>query len=372
MTMRYLLSLLLSFPLFLAAQCFVSNVALTTQAEVNAMAGLDPECYLNINDLRIGDSSTPSDISDLSPLLSITSISGSLLISGNQNLTNLSGLNNLVTVGRSLVINQNTNLTSVSGLEALISVGEYLNITFNTQLSDISALENLQSLLGILIVQNSLLEQCTISPICNILAAAGSASFSNNAPGCSSRTEVSTACAILPVTLVNFIGRSSGKYVFLEWQTASESENRGFHLQHSVDGRNWATLGFVAGAGTSTAPLDYEYVHLDPVPGHNYYRLMQEDFDGTTTLSSVEEVEFSESAELALYPNPVKQTLNLNLPQAIRSGEAYEAIVYDLNGHELLRGKNQSEFSAVDLPAGVYVLRVEAAGQSWSRRFIKL
>ncbi len=50
---------------------------------------------------------------------------------------------------------------------------------------------------------------------------------------------------VTPVTLVDFtVGQEENK-VNLQWITTSETNNAGFEVQFSEDGRNWTTLGFV-------------------------------------------------------------------------------------------------------------------------------
>ncbi len=63
-----------------------------------------------------------TDIVDLSPLASLTSVKGALIISENPLLTNLEGLNSLLEVGF-LSIDNNPNLVTIDGLNALIECG---------------------------------------------------------------------------------------------------------------------------------------------------------------------------------------------------------------------------------------------------------
>lgn len=62
------------------------------------------------------------DIIDLSPLASLASVKGALIISENASLINLEGLNSLLEVGF-LSIDNNPNLTMIDGLNALIQCG---------------------------------------------------------------------------------------------------------------------------------------------------------------------------------------------------------------------------------------------------------
>lgn len=132
-----------------------------------------------------------------------------------------------------------------------------------------------------------------------------------------------TATSLLPVELVRFTGKfippSGGSEggVLLEWETASELNNEGFHVERSTDGREWLEIGFVAGNGTTTATQRYAFFDEKPLPtpfeagrGVNYYRLRQTDFDGKEEFSPVVAIDFPsfndlESLVLQVFPNPV-------------------------------------------------------------------
>lgn len=72
---------------------------------------------------------------------------------------------------------------------------------------------------------------------------------------------------------------------FLKWTTRAEVQNRRFRIQKSVDGLDFITIAEVEGHGTAEGPFTYRY--LDPAIGETevWYRLAQEDLDGTLTFS---------------------------------------------------------------------------------------
>lgn len=114
--------------------CF-GPVTLTTQAEVDAFC-----CFGAFSgNLTIGPS---ADITDLSPLNGITSVSGVLRIDQNAALQTLDGLQS-ITSGHGIVISANDQLLDMEGLNNL----DYVTLNFalidNPILSDISALGNL-------------------------------------------------------------------------------------------------------------------------------------------------------------------------------------------------------------------------------------
>jgi len=97
--------------------------------------------------------------------------------------------------------------------------------------------------------------------------------------------------APLPVELISFRGKSTLEGTLLTWQTATEKNNEGFEIEHSIDGRTWDNIGFTYGNGTSNELNSYEFIHELPVSGINYYRLKQIDFDGQFEYSHIVNVE---------------------------------------------------------------------------------
>ncbi len=124
----------------LAAGACCSDIILTTQAEVNSFGATNPTSVCGNLIIKKG---TSDDITDLSPLSTLTSIGGDLSIGFNQALTSLVGLDGLTSVGANIDIELNQALISLSGLDALTSVGGSLNISYNPALSNFTGLDAL-------------------------------------------------------------------------------------------------------------------------------------------------------------------------------------------------------------------------------------
>ncbi|MEZ4962975.1 MAG: T9SS type A sorting domain-containing protein [Saprospiraceae bacterium] len=178
-------------------------------------------------------------------------------------------------------------------------------------------------------------------------------------------TLASTA-AILPVELVHFTASKMEDVVSLKWQTATETNNEGFEVEHSTDGRNWDYLDFVNGHGTSTDVHDYTFTHEHPSHGTNYYRLRQVDFDGNFEYSNIRSVEFEGlQGQINVYPNPASSVSNIQLP-----GDFEQAAiqVFDLGGRVVfgLEVEGGSQTIPIDVSAwqsGMYLVRVQVDGR---------
>ena len=170
-----------------------------------------------------------------------------------------------------------------------------------------------------------------------------------------------TANAALPVDLVSFQATAVGENALLTWQTETELNNAGFEIQHSVNGQDWNTLGFVEGQGTASIANDYRYFHEQPKGGNNYYRLMQVDYDGGFEYSSIEVLNWATTrVEVRLFPNPVNELLNVQVSESYKEGsyQLFNAMgqlvrTAILNGDQLIR------VELGDLPKGSYVIQVQ-------------
>src|SRR5688572_12495014 len=108
----------------------------------------------------------------------------------------------------------------------------------------------------------------------------------------------------LPVELVSFKGSATAEGIALNWETATEKNNAYFSIQYSTDGRNFESVGYVDGKGTSTTANAYFFTHKDAKPGKAYYRLKQVDFDNTYAYSKIIVVDAKEKATLPLKVYP--------------------------------------------------------------------
>lgn len=155
----------------------------------------------------------------------------------------------------------------------------------------------------------------------NLSGSTGASSNAENTIVTGSVTDMSLYSAIaigsvssmpLPVTLFNFEVTKTGGTAIIQWITASEQNCKGFDIEHSPDGKNWTTIGFVnskANNGNSSVKLAYSFNDNKPVTGRNYYRLKQIDLDGSYKYGQARMVQFDTGNIILVYPNPVNNEL---------------------------------------------------------------
>lgn len=170
----------------------------------------------------------------------------------------------------------------------------------------------------------------------------------------------------LPVELTDFQVRAMDGKAHLEWQTASEFNNFGFHIEWSTNNRNWEEIDFVFGNGDSFEKHSYAFIHENPRVGINYYRLKQVDYDGVFEYSDVVSVQLAVGSwQLAVHPNPVQNgELTLYIPDETFENATLEIFntVGQLVQAELLT-HSESTLRLDDFPTGVYLFSLTMGRQ---------
>ncbi|MDA9774329.1 T9SS type A sorting domain-containing protein [Saprospiraceae bacterium] len=160
----------------------------------------------------------------------------------------------------------------------------------------------------------------------------------------------------LPVELKRFaINKTEDKSaVLLDWVTSSEIINKGWSIDRSSNGVSWESIGWVEGAVNSTEEKHYEFLDKEPERGLSFYRITQEDLDGTKTSSDVRTI-LMDRVEVTVFPNPAHNVLHID-----GINEA-TVTVFELQGKEVLHKKLDREkyISLGELEVGQYIVRVE-------------
>ena len=197
-------------------------------------------------------------------------------------------------------------------------------------------------------------------------------------------TEISSP---LPVELTTFTATASnGSKVLLNWETASEVNNYGFHVErqsapsiNDVDEENWESIEFISGHGNSNSPKYYSFTDINPSGGSNFiYRLKQVDIDGKFEYSEMVEVTITPN-DFVLnqnYPNPFNPTTTISYRVPVRS--LVSIAVYDVLGREIVNlvneykdsGIYEAQFDAGNLPTGIYYYTLRAGDFSQTSKML--
>ena len=185
-------------------------------------------------------------------------------------------------------------------------------------------------------------------------------------------------CTILPVELIGLNAHPHDAVVDLAWTTLSEQNSAHFVVERSADARDFAAIGTLPAQGHSVVATDYRYTDAQPLPGMNYYRLLQVDHDGQGRLSNVVSALYSGLGNgPVVLPNPAHAHADVYWAQGLegmthlRITDARGRLVRTLN-----IGSGAGQRMTMDLEgldAGPYVLGLfDAAGNMAAHtRFVK-
>jgi hypothetical protein len=131
----------------------------------------------------------------------------------------------------------------------------------------------------------------------DLRVATGSNCFDLSNSICSSES----ACKQVGPTIIGELG-----FDFTE-----NKKNKPFNTQHSVDSEYSEALGTVAGPGNSTEMNDYTSIDANPHAGLIFDRLLQMDYDGRHSVSSIIDLEQTSitGKVLVACPNPARDFL---------------------------------------------------------------
>ena len=181
----------------------------------------------------------------------------------------------------------------------------------------------------------------------------------------------------LPVQLMEFSARPVKNTVELQWKTASEQNSRGFDIEKSANGKQFASIGFVSSNGNSTTVKSYQFTDQYPWDNENYYRLRQVDIDGKVSYSEVVLVKLPKAPKIfRIAQNPVRSVIDIRFASAPNT--SVEAQLIDLSGRVVMRWpvqQQQGHQLRLQLPSGrvtrgMYVLSVKMNGINYPERII--
>jgi type IX secretion system substrate protein len=344
--MKKLYSFLLSLIFTSAfAQCPAENVTLSTQADVNAFAANYPTCSAISGDLWISG----AGITDLSPLIPIHTISGSLVIYLCSSLQNLNGLNNVTSIGGSLDINVNPQLTSIGGLENLTSIGNSLIINNVGTLTNLNGLQALTTVNSLMSIKGTGL--ISLTGLDNLVSIGFFLEISNN-PALVSLAALSNLTQI-------------GGYIDMQnnpvLTTLSGFDNISPTSITAILIRNSPNLSFCS--------VESFCVFLTSIGGGTFTNNAtgcnsQPEITAICNLA----VNEAQIPEISIYPNPVKDILKLNLGKSMVTS----FVIIEPSGKIVMQSttaKNAIDVSS--LKSGMYILSITTTDRTFNMKFLK-
>lgn len=185
----------------------------------------------------------------------------------------------------------------------------------------------------------------------------------------------------LAVELGSFDAVAGDGQVTLNWSTRSETNNDRFEVE-----RDGQVVGTIDAVGNTATGHSYSWVDRNVSNNHAYnYVLFAVDMDGSRAQVGTESVTPTSGAVaetytlLQNYPNPFNPETNIAFDLA--DAGVVNLTVYDMTGRlvanlvegaAMPRGSHKVNFTASDLPSGIYIYRLEVNGFADQKKMLLL
>ncbi|GAC1423711.1 MAG: hypothetical protein NVSMB67_22820 [Flavisolibacter sp.] len=134
----------------------------------------------------------------------------------------------------------------------------------------------------------------------------------------------------LPVHLYIFTGTRESGSILLKWQSSFEKNSDYFDVQRSQNGIIFESIGKVVAKENSSTVQNYSFRDQKPFSPNDFYRLRIVDKDKKQSFSKILSIRFElVSKALVVYPNPVSEALNVELPSSV---EPLSISIFDASG----------------------------------------
>lgn len=152
----------------------------------------------------------------------------------------------------------------------------------------------------------------------------------------------------LSVELTNFDVDCEDNEISLVWQTASETNNDYFLIQHSFDGYNFTNIADLDGFGTTSEVHSYRFLLTDPSFYKGYFRLKQVDLDDNYKYSPIR---YSNCTA----DNVFVQIINGQLVISNKD-DVLNCAIFDLAGRQLFNSATFDQFNGFTASSFYYVI----------------
>ena len=199
-----------------------------------------------------------------------------------------------------------------------------------------------------------------------------------------------------PVQLSIFTAVYTNGSSLLEWTTQSESNNQGWNIYRSeteLDEAVQVNGHLIAGAGTTTAPTDYEFYDEENLVVLNtyYYWLESVSFSGETVIHSPISLTIPEPGDnpdapeiisnIANYPNPFSNSTTISFSVTQTSGfvtidiynlkgQMINSIPVTLKGDKASANWDGTDHNGNEVTSGIYTYIIKAGTEEYTGKMI--
>jgi len=149
---------------------------------------------------------------------------------------------------------------------------------------------------------------------------------------------------------------------FLSWVTSSEIKSKAFYVEKSINGVDFESVADIEAAGFSNKEITYRYMDIQVTDKTVYYRLRQEDTDGTESITQMVRVEkklsnnfmIADFSDIAVQDNFYVSINAFNAGEMEYTLKSYKGDVIFNSTRNLDEGLNEFEINLRDEKAGKY------------------
>ena len=184
---------------------------------------------------------------------------------------------------------------------------------------------------------------------------------------------------ILPIELVSFSAKiNQNNQAQLDWITVSELNAKGFDIEKSFDGKSFEKIGYQNSLGGVDIIKNYQFFDKN-FKNAAYYRLKMIDNDNSFKYSKTIYLnnQKTNNYQLTIVPNPTQGEVKLLLGNALPT-ENVTLKVFSITGKEvislfgdILEVERQLSNQLLQVPAGMYVVRMQIGEQILQTKLIK-
>lgn len=162
----------------------------------------------------------------------------------------------------------------------------------------------------------------------------------------------------LPVHFISLEGKNYYKYNQITWNVENEINVKKYHVEKSKSGIDFFEIGAIEPSVYNSTTKKYQFNDFTIESVIVYYRIVEEDNDGKSTISPILKLYPTQQSEIILYPNPAENFVSIsNLPATNNSSLNYKII--DSKG-SLLQFKQidgtSISINIAEIPKGLYYI----------------
>lgn len=180
---------------------------------------------------------------------------------------------------------------------------------------------------------------------------------------------------VLPISLKDFYGEVLENEVLLKWFVSTEKNVAYYLIEKSNDGINFKPLNTVYAQTNSSGEINLSYFNYDysPEKGINYYRLINVDKDGSSTIHKIIAVNYKSATNSVIWLNQTDENIKIGYEKLPLSKSV---LIHDLSGRIIDEIALKTEAPSVlevnlsELQRGMYLVSGSDPRDGFSQKLI--